>query len=256
MKLNYILWVAFGAALVSLSACKEEPIVEPAEPVTGDFLIEFEYQWAMNGEPFALNTELHHPMTGDYLTFSTFRHYVGHVELQDPAGEWWTDTEAYALFDAAEPDALTLRVTGVPVGDYTDMRLVLGVDSTHNVSGAQAGALDPAQGMFWNWNTGYIMVKAEGTSPQSATGSFAYHLGGFAGDAKVQSHREFALSDHGMLTVAKDAVPVCHFVANPAKLFHTYGSVANGENIHMPGVNAGIMGQDFHQAVYLDHIHP
>ena len=57
----------------------------------------------------------------------------------------------------------------------------IGVDSARNVSGAQTGALDPALGMFWTWNTGYVMAKLEGTSPASAQpgNRFEYHIGGF-----------------------------------------------------------------------------
>jgi hypothetical protein len=64
----------------------------------------------------------------------------------------------------------------VPAGTYTGMYLTMGVDSARNVSGAQEGALDPANGMFWSWTSGYIMIKAEGLSPQGAGGSFTYHL--------------------------------------------------------------------------------
>ena len=77
--------------------------------------------------------------------------------------------------------AATLTLSDVPEGSYTEMSYVLGVDSTRNVSGAQAGALSTANGMFWSWSTGYIMLKAEGTSPNSGTGSFSFHLGGFSG---------------------------------------------------------------------------
>jgi hypothetical protein len=56
---------------------------------------------------------------------------------------------------------------------------MVGVDSARNVSGAQTGALDPANGMFWTWNTGYIMAKLEGNAPTSPSGTFEYRIGGF-----------------------------------------------------------------------------
>src|SRR5690606_2936849 len=58
-----------------------------------------------------------------------------------------------------------------------------GVDSLRNVSGAQTGALDPVHGMFWDWNTGYIMAKFEGNAPASpSNGKLLYHVGGFSGE--------------------------------------------------------------------------
>src|SRR5690606_8747836 len=56
-----------------------------------------------------------------------------------------------------------------------------------NVSGAQTGALDPLNDMFWTWSTGYIMAKMEGNSVQStAPGQVLnFHIGGFAGAYSV-----------------------------------------------------------------------
>ena len=65
---------------------------------------------------------------------------------------------------------------------------MIGVDSTRNVSGAQTGALDPNNGMFWTWNSGYIMAKMEGRSPSSTQpfGIILFHMGGFAGQYATQ----------------------------------------------------------------------
>ena len=64
---------------------------------------------------------------------------------------------------------------------FTKIEFLLGVDSIRNVSGIQTGALDPAKGMFWTWNSGYIMAKLEGESPlaNAAGNRFTYHIGGF-----------------------------------------------------------------------------
>jgi hypothetical protein len=71
----------------------------------------------------------------------------------------------------------------VPAGRYTKLGFLIGVDSIRNVSGVQTGALDPAEGMFWTWSTGYIMAKMEATSPNSTEPAqkVQYHIGGFSG---------------------------------------------------------------------------
>ena len=50
-----------------------------------------------------------------------------------------------------------------------------------NVSGALGGALDPTQGMYWTWQSGYINLKLEGDFTQSmnAKNDFVFHLGGY-----------------------------------------------------------------------------
>ena len=56
------------------------------------------------------------------------------------------------------------------------------MDSIDNCSGAQSGALDPINGMFWSWNTGYIFLKLEGIAEASNSplSLFEYHIGGYS----------------------------------------------------------------------------
>lgn len=58
---------------------------------------------------------------------------------------------------------------------------LLGVDSLINEQGVKGGALDPLNGMYWTWRTGYINLKIEGSLRIKGGNeqSFAYHLGGF-----------------------------------------------------------------------------
>ncbi len=244
-----------GVLMVLVAGCKKEENNPPA-PKEGDFKIEFEHVWAANMDPFDLNSKLLHPKTGDSLTYLTFKYYISNIKLEKTDGSLWEDEESYYLLDLSDPTSLVLDFTNVPTGTYTKMYLTLGVDSARNVSGAQEGALDPANGMFWSWNSGYIMIKAEGLSPQGTGGSFTYHLGGFAGPNKAVLEKEIAFPTAGPLSISPNGTPTIHMLANPARLFHTYGSVANGSVIMAPGVNAGTMAFDFQDWTRLDHIHP
>lgn len=90
------------------------------------------------------------------------------------------DVTKYYLVDFRDSASALVKI-GVLPGTYNRLSFILGVDSTHNVSGAQTDALDPTHGMFWTWTTGYIFAKLEGTSPSStaAGNMFMYHVGGF-----------------------------------------------------------------------------
>ena len=48
-------------------------------------------------------------------------------------------------------------------------------------SGANGGDLDPAKGMYWAWNSGYINVKLEGKKylENGEESVFEYHIGGY-----------------------------------------------------------------------------
>lgn len=87
--------------------------------------------------------------------------------------------------DAAAPRVIQLRVAE---GAYHALHFTLGVDSILNCSGAQDGALDPLNGMFWTWNTGYIFFKLEGYSTSSTADlkRIEHHIGGYQGPYKAQ----------------------------------------------------------------------
>jgi hypothetical protein len=140
-----------------------------------------------NGEPLVLGKSYINPLGEDYAV-SRFKYYVSRVSLwadqPTPVAE---DLQGIFLIDA-ESDIT--RSISVNLNGQTFNRLAfqLGVDSIYNVSGAQAGALDPLNGMFWTWNTGYIMAKLEGSSSlsNSPNQAITYHIGGFQGAEKTQ----------------------------------------------------------------------
>jgi len=257
MKIKNIFAISALALLTIVSACKkdkEEDKDNNVNPV-GKFLFEFDHVWGMNMAPFSLNTPLRHPMSGDTMTFTTLRYYISNIKLKKTDGTWFNEPESYHIVDASSAASSTLEIKNIPAGDYTELRYTVGVDSTRNVSGAQTGALSPSNGMFWSWNTGYIMIKAEGTSPQSPNGSFSFHLGGFRPENNIVT--ELSTDFNGqLLRISPNAAPKIHMYANPARFRHTLGSLSNGAStVHMPGANAQTMANDFISWIRFDHMH-
>lgn len=115
---------------------------------------------------------------------SQFKFYVSQFDLinTDSNKVYNVNHDKYFLIDAADSSTWSVKLSVVPFR-YNRIAFTIGVDSAKNVSGAQTGALDPAKGMFWTWNSGYIMAKLEGTSPVSTLPNqkFEYHIGGFKG---------------------------------------------------------------------------
>lgn len=123
---------------------------------------------------------------GDTIAINRFLFYVSHLSFVKKDGNYFIPPAGYYLIDAFDSAAMDIRIT-VPDPAIRQISFLLGVDSLRNVSGIQTGALDPAHGMFWTWNTGYIMAKLEGTSPHLTVPGhrFSYHIGGFAGKWNV-----------------------------------------------------------------------
>jgi hypothetical protein len=128
----------------------------------------------------------------------TFKFYVHAIELNNAGtGKDFSSGKAdHYLVDLSNPSSARIELK-VPAQSYDQITFMLGVDSIRNVSGAQTDALDPAKGMFWTWNTGYIMAKLEGNSVVSPAPAsvFEYHIGGFKGDENVVKKISLPLSE-------------------------------------------------------------
>ena len=122
---------------------------------------------------------------GEQYTINKFRYYVSKISLNQDDKSSGIDSSIY-LIDEEKAASRSISFE-VPAGSYSSLNFQIGVDSIHNVSGAQTGSLDPTKDMFWTWNTGYVMAKLEGISPASkvVNGKYEFHIGGFSGKNNV-----------------------------------------------------------------------
>jgi len=167
-----LLAVLVGWGLVS--GCAKAP--EPAAN-TGNLYLELEP--TVGTAPLVLGNTAYPNGNGEQFTISTFKYYLSNVQLHRADGTRYAVPDSYILVDAAQPASQHVALHDIPAGTYTGLSFVVGVDSARNVAGAQTGALDPVKGMFWDWNSGYIFVRLEGTSPASVTGRYKYAIMGF-----------------------------------------------------------------------------
>ena len=135
----------------------------------------------VKGTPIRLNTASYTNPYSEQYTVSKFKYYISNIALAFPDGIY-SETESYHLIDESDPASLSFGFM-TTANSYQSLLFMLGVDSIKNVSGAQTGALDPLNDMFWTWNSGYVMAKMEGNSPQSTVvnNKVEFHIGGFSG---------------------------------------------------------------------------
>ena len=117
---------------------------------------------------------------GETIAVQKFRYYVSNFSVTGKDGKTIPLPVQFFLVDEADTLSKKIILT-IPDMPVTGIHFLLGVDSIRNVSGIQTGALDPLHGMFWTWNSGYIMAKLEGVSESANTAghSFTFHIGGF-----------------------------------------------------------------------------
>lgn len=132
-----------------------------------------------NNQPLVLRDSTYSNPFGENYVVNKLKYYIGAISIGN--SQVTSDSTVYYLINAAnEENAINLKIEK---GSYQSLEFLLGVDSTSNCSGAQTGALDPMNDMFWTWNSGYIFFKMEGSSDSSHADlqRIEYHIGGYKG---------------------------------------------------------------------------
>jgi hypothetical protein len=179
MKLTQLFILAILAGI--LTGCSKD-----TSSSTGDDPLKLSFRIVANGS-LVNHTDDYLNGSGENYTISVFKFYTGNFSLGTGTPGQQT-TGVYHLINMDDPSSLSIGVPASP-GNYSQLSFTIGVDSMYNVSGAQTGALDPVNGMFWTWNTGYIFAKLEGSSlfSPSLNNAVVYHIGGFrAGENAIR----------------------------------------------------------------------
>jgi hypothetical protein len=134
-----------------------------------------------NGRKIVLNDSLYENAFGEKYTVSKLKYYVSNICLLTK-GALEIDKAVY-LIDAAKENIIAKKDSRKIVG----ISFLVGIDSALHCSGAQSGALDPLNDMFWTWNNGYVNFKLEGKSASSSADNnrIEQHIGGYKGEYKT-----------------------------------------------------------------------
>lgn len=209
---------------------------------TGTIKITLQHQ--VNSQPLVLGNSTYINRLGEQYTVTTFKYYLSNFKLTKLDGSEVKFPGNYYLVNEAVDESKTIEIKKVPLGDYKFVSFTLGVDSIRNVSGAQTGALDPLNAMFWSWNSGYIMAKFEGTSPVSSAAdkSLVFHIGGFKGEYNVLT--ELVAATSGLNVPNKSHITL---TADVAKWFGEPNVISfkTTTAVHVPGMDALKFSQNY-----------
>ncbi|MEM6261177.1 MAG: MbnP family protein [Bacteroidota bacterium] len=133
-----------------------------------------------NGERISLAEETSKPKN-DTTQITALKFYLSNFQFianEPPKG---LSPSNYHLINLEESQSLVINLPTTKNQSYDTLTFNVGIDSLTHVSGAMGGDLDPINGMYWTWQSGYINFKLEGTSPvcQSRENEFIYHIGGY-----------------------------------------------------------------------------
>ncbi|MFN8349760.1 MAG: MbnP family protein [Spirosomataceae bacterium] len=227
---NKILWAGGLSLLWWIQSCKSEP-----DPYANNALT-LSFSNKVGNETVVLGNGTYKNTSGESFTVTGFNYFISNISLKKADGTVYTypQDSSYFLIREANVDSKKVLLKGIPTGDYTELRFMIGVDSLRNTMdlSRRKGVLDPGDvshddGMYWSWNSGYIFLKLEGISPQvpaDAAGNqkYRYHIGGFGGyNAKTFNNIRTVTLPLGSVSakVGPAQQPTIEVVADIAKIF-------------------------------------
>lgn len=203
------------------------------DPVnTGKLRIAFDN--VVSTSDLKLGTATYQNAAGESFTITKFNYFISNIKLRKADGSVYVvpQDSSYFLIQEEKPASQTITLSSVPTGNYTGMTFTVGVDSARSLANIslRTGVLDPAlnDGMYWDWNSGYIFMKIEGTStvaPATQNNTFFYHIGGFGGGYNgkktINNLRTITLAftDSGA-NVQSNAIPSVRITTDAMKIFN------------------------------------
>jgi hypothetical protein len=174
-----------------------------------------------------INLEKYYFLGKDSLIFHELKLYLSDFQFEQ-------ETRKQVLvgprfIDLEDPSSLQL-FPDFPVAEYQSLRFHFGLDSSYHVSESVDGPLNPMNGMYWAWNSGYIQFKCTGTSSSIplTDQTFEYHLGGYRQPFETNESINLAIKGNTLILDIKpffeQAVdfPLVQRVLIPGKLAQSY----------------------------------
>ena len=223
--------IAVGLAVFSCDTTDTDTSFDPI--LTGRMRIVFDN--VVGTSDLKLNADSYQNSIGESFTVTKFNYFVSNIRLRKDDGSEYVvpQDSSYFLIQEEKPTSQTITLANVPTGNYTALTFMLGVDSLRSSTSdlnKRTGVLDPGlnDGMYWEWNSGYIFLKLEGTSavaPAAQNNAFFYHVGGFGGGFNgkktINNLRTVTLPfKTDKATVQPNATPSVRLTANVLSLFN------------------------------------
>lgn len=249
----------FLAFTLIFTFCKKdkknnEPVAPPVAE-TGSAKVSF--KGVVDAGDLVYQTTKYKTLYGDTFTVNMFKYYITNVVLTKDDGSKFYESNSYHLIDHASSNTTQFTISNIPLGTYKSIQYLIGVDSLHNVSGAQDGDLAQSKGMYWPW-LGYINLKFEGNSNQAASidKTLTFHIGGYSGSNNTNQQRSLTFAQD--LVVASGKTPQLKLKTDVNELFQdpfTF-DFQNTYDITGPGIRANGFAANYANMISYDVIVP
>jgi hypothetical protein len=161
------------------------------------------FRFTFGGEDVELQKSYFSVAINDSIKLETVKFYVSNVHFEKDGEIVDTTSKRFYLIDLENKFSRDISFSSLGVKPCDTLEFSIGIDSLTNVSGAMGGALDPVNGMYWAWQSGYINFKIEGSSPACKTrhNVFQFHVGGYSSPFATIQNFKFAISKTDNVTI-------------------------------------------------------
>lgn len=161
------------------------------------------FRFTFAGDDVELQKSYFSEKIGDSIRLETVKFYVSNVNFKNDGKIVDTTSKNFYLIDLENKFSRDIPFTSLGIKSCDTLEFSIGIDSLTNISGAMGDALDPINGMYWAWQSGYINFKIEGKSKICKTRNnvFQFHVGGYSSPYKTIQHFKFAIAKTDNVTI-------------------------------------------------------
>lgn len=265
MNLSFTSKVLFAVLLIStlLISCHKdsktvepEPAPQPIPVASGNLKLSFKN--TVDLQDLVLGNTYTTSNGASYIV-TKFNYYISNVVLTKSDNSEFVVPNIYRIVQQDKDTSRSILLKNIPVGTYTSVKFVLGIDSASNCSGAHSGGLDfnYAVDMFWGWNQGYIFLKFEGSAPTSTetNNRLEYHIGGYGGIYKTQKIYNIGFASTPAL-VSSSSSPELSVKVNVNEIFTNPSVINFATNAKQTSIGAGakLIADNYADMITLDKV--
>ncbi len=143
--------------------------------------LNLQFNVKFNNEILELNKQYFLNSVNDSIKIETLKFFVSEIKFLQDKTVVDSLSKKHHLIDLENESSIHLTGEISNHLNFNKVRFNIGIDSLTNVSGVFGGDLDPTNGMYWTWQSGYVNFKLEGKSNACPTRNnfFQFHIGGY-----------------------------------------------------------------------------
>ena len=156
-----------------------------------------EFELIFDGQPIKIGEPCYSAAIKDSIEFEALKFYISDLQFFEEEKLVAALEQRHFLIDVENQESLKIDLSLLPQVKFNTLKFNIGIDSLTSVSGAFGGDLDPVNGMYWTWQSGYINFKLEGISNSCPARNhfFQFHIGGYQHPFNSLQEVELKLAD-------------------------------------------------------------